>query len=83
MSASGGQIAGPVPPCEQGDHAGDGDGPGQHRDADPRSSGKRAAADGATSQKADAKSQPLAERSAGAAATGRLGAHDAVLFVHG
>jgi hypothetical protein len=26
-----GQILGPVPPCQQGDHASDGDGPGEHR----------------------------------------------------
>src|SRR5512132_254022 len=42
-----GQILGPVPPCQQGDHASDGDGPGEHGGADPGSGGQCAPADGA------------------------------------
>ena len=41
------QIVGPVPPCQQGDHASDGDGAGEHWGADPGSGGQCAPADGA------------------------------------
>jgi Alkyl sulfatase C-terminal/Alkyl sulfatase dimerisation len=46
-AASGRQIVGSVTPGEQGDHACDGDGSGEHRGADPGRGGQCAAADGA------------------------------------